>query len=299
MIISNNKIIMVYLFKNKIPVVNDIVLVNITDINNLNIVGELIDYNNLTGYISYSELAKKKRYKLHKIVNIGKEVITQVTGFNKEKNYVELSIRAVINTDIENFTNYRKKYIGLYNLWRYIYMKINTDLEMNINIIDNQSLNNFMEKTLWKIETVYELNDNEEVFNPELIYKKLINKTDNQEIINLITDYDKKLIKNILDEYSNIKIKPEKQSKYQEFALYSYNINGLTNIKNVLDYKTYEIYDQIIKNYDISILYLTNSKYSLNIKEKKQSKEDINEIYNSIIKEITLRCEQYGVVITI
>ena len=55
---------MVFLYKNKKPSINDIVIAHITEINNLNIVATLADFDNLTGYISYTELSRKKRYKL-------------------------------------------------------------------------------------------------------------------------------------------------------------------------------------------------------------------------------------------
>jgi hypothetical protein len=76
-------------------------------------------------------------------------------------------------------------------------------------------------------------------------------------------------------------------------------MNGLTNIKNALDYKSYEMYNQLIKNYDISILYLAKCKYSLNIKQKIPLSEDINEIYDLIIKEITERCQKNNLFLTI
>ena len=49
---------MAFIFKNKYPNIYDIVNIKIKDINNLNIVVTLTDYNNYTGYISFSELSK-------------------------------------------------------------------------------------------------------------------------------------------------------------------------------------------------------------------------------------------------
>ena len=290
---------MVYIFKNKIPSINDVVMVKITDINKLNVVGNLIDFNNLTGYISYSELCKKKRYNLHKIVNIGKEVIMQITGLNQEKNYVELSIRALINKDIEEFTNYRKKYLAVYNLWRYVFMKLKPELEMKIENINENEMNNFMEETLWKIEKIIEENEQDDEINFEELYKNLINPKNNYELIKNITENDIHKIKNILDSYSQIKFVPVKQTRYQEFTAYSHELNGLLDIKTVMNYKSFDKYNDFSDKYEISILYLASNKYSITLKQKVPMDEDINELYDYLIQEITKRCSSSNIVFTI
>lgn len=293
---------MVYIFKNKFPSINDVVMVKITDINQLNIVGNLIDYNNLTGYISYSELCKKKRYNLHKIVNIGKEVIMQITGLNQEKNYVELSIRALIDKDIEKFTNYRKRYLAVYNLWRYVFMKLKPELEMKIENINDNEINNFIEDTLWKIEKLIEENENDEQddeINFEELYRNFINPNNNYELIKNISEYDIDKIKNILDSYSQIKIVPVKLTRYQEFTAYSHELNGLTDIKSAMDYKSFDKYNDFSDKYEISILYLASNKYSITVKQKVPMNDDINELYDYLIQEITKRCSNNNIVFTI
>ena len=286
---------MVYLYKNKKPELNDIVLAKIIDINNLNIVASLIDYDNLTAYISYAELSRKKRYKLHKIVTVGKEVITQITGFNNKKNYAELSIRALNDTDIEEFTNFRKKYQNLYNLWRYVFMKLNPELNMDINKIDNDKINIFMENTLWLLEEYF--NEKEEEFNLEEIYKNLINSEMNHLLLEKITNYDPIEIKKILDTYSSIKVIPVKQTKNHEFTAYSYELDGLQNIKNAFNYELFETFRELSEKYEISVLYMSGNKYSLNIKQKKAMSDDINIVYDFLIQEIKKRCESFNIIV--
>lgn len=286
---------MVFLYKNKKPMINDVVIVKINDINNLNIVASLTDYNDLTGYISYTELCRKKRYKLNKIVTIGKEVIVQITGFNNDKNYAELSIRSIIPSDIKEFNNSHRTYLNLYNLWRYVFMKQYPELNMDIHKINNDEINNFMENTLWLLHNIFEEKDEE--FNCEIIYNNLINPINNMEILKCITAYNVEQLKTILDNYSLIKIVPVKLSKYQEFTICSYEMDGLTNLKNAMDYKSFDKYLELDNKYDISILYLTGGKYSLTIKQKIPIIEDITESYDYLIQEIKTRC--YATKITI
>ena len=309
---------MVFLYKNKKPSINEIVTVRVTEINQFNIVTSLIDYDNLTGYISYPELCRKKRYNLHKIVNIGKDVIVQVIGFNKTKNFAELSVRTLIPSDIVNFTNTHRKYTIIYNLWRYVYMKLNPELNMNLDKINSLEIDNFMENTFWTIEKSLEENlpnvkvnneDNEvsniensencEKVDLDKLYNILINPSENNSLLIYINKYDIVMIKNILDNYAQIKFISTKQTKFQEFNIYSFDCDGLNNIKKALNYKSFNKWNELMDKYDITILYLTGGKYSLNIKQKIPMEENIHNIYEYLIQEIKTKCELNNLVFAI
>lgn len=306
---------MVFLYPKNRPELNEVVIVKITDINNLNVVANLIDYNEITGYISYSELSKKKRYNLHKIVSINKEVIVQITGFNESRDYAELSIRTLNDSDITEFTEFRQIYLKTYNLWRYVYMKLNFELNMDITKINSTDINDFMKKTFWKIceyleseileeNLKNEFNDlQEDIFNNktnlEKLYNILLNSSKNIELLKCITVYDLSELKQILDTYSQIKINPVKQVKHGEFTAFSYELDGLNDLKKSFDYKTYERFQELNEKYDISILYLTGNKYSLNLKQKVPMNDDIAEKYDYLIQEIKSRCEQYNILFTV
>ena len=278
----------------------------------------------MTGYISYSELSRKKRYNLHKIVNVGKDIIVQVTGFNNNKNFAELSVRALIASDIEKFGKTHRRYTNLYNLWRYVFMKLNPELNMNLDKINSQEINTFMENTFWKIEQSLEDKNNEDNnvdhvdndndnnndnditnsenntnYDLEEIYNILTNSHKNNELLKYIDVHDTNKIKNILDDSAHIKTVIVKQSKFKEFNIYSLDCEGLDNIKNSLDFKSYDKWDELMDRYDINILYLTGGKYSLTIKQKNLTDEDINVVYNYIVDEIKSKCELNNVKFTI
>ena len=50
-----------YLYKKKIPNVDEIVIAKIEKITELGIDVSLVEYNNINGYISYSEVSRKKK----------------------------------------------------------------------------------------------------------------------------------------------------------------------------------------------------------------------------------------------
>jgi translation initiation factor 2 alpha subunit (eIF-2alpha) len=283
---------MVFLYKDKKPSIGSITCAKITEINETIIIVELPDYDNLKGYISYSELPRrKKRVKLHSVVHVGKEIVVQVTSVVKNEDYVELSIRILIPEDIEQFTFTHKKYVNLYNLWRYIYMKLKSELYTSIQIseINNDDINIFMTNTFWKIQNQMILNNDEDehMWNPDVMYNILLDTTDNLSLIKYITDYDVNDIKKIFDNYSQLKKVLVKQTKSKEFTLCSYNKNGLEDIKTTLNYKTFDKYPFYSDKYEIKISYLTGFKYLITIEQKTPiDNDDIDTIIDYFIKEI-------------
>ncbi|AYV79979.1 MAG: putative eukaryotic translation initiation factor 2 subunit 1 [Gaeavirus sp.] len=273
---------MPHLFKELIPKIGDIVFSHITEINTLNVVADLPDYNNMLAYISYAELSKKKRYKLNKIVNVNSTIVTQVTAISSDQSYVELSIRVLAGDDIEKFTKYHKKYTALYNLFRFIFMKLTYD-ELDLLAIDNNELYLFMNGTLWLILDSYE-DTGTELF--EKLYTDLLNPSSCTELINTITSYDKIRITKILNEYSTTKSSNDKTIIKCNFRLTSYEPYGCQNIKDVLNHKTFGLQDSF---YDISIMYLTNGEYSTSITQKNKELGDINIFYDEFIEEIKQR----------
>ena len=182
-------------------------------------------------------------------------------------------------------------------------MKLNPELNMDFTKIDSNEINNFMEKTLWNIESKVEQEFEDETINEkytsESLYNILLNSSKNMEILKYITYDNVAQIKSILDAYSQIKIIPVKQTKYQEFTAYSYELDGLANLKYAFDYKSFDKFSELNDNYDISILYLTGNKYSLTIKQKVPATEDILEKYDYLVQEIKKRCESSNIVFSI
>ena len=285
---------MVYLYGKKLPKINELIVVNIVEVNALNVIGKLIDYNDLTCYISYSELLKKKRENISNIVSVGKNKTAIVNNINLEKNYVELSLKNISITDIEKFTISRKKYSNLYNLWRWIYTKINP--EISIESLDNDKLNQFMEDTLRQIES-----NNKGKFVD--ILETLLDKESNLEIISVIKNQDIDKIKIILDEYINLKTIIVKPTKDIEVSLTSYELSGSSNIKESLDYKSFNFYKDIEQDYLISITYLSDSNYRISIGQIDtvliNNNYPIDRVYTELIQEIKFLCAKFKIFIKI
>jgi len=295
---------MVYLYEKKLPEINELVVVNVTEVNDLNVITKLIDYNDFTGYLSFSELSKKKRVNINTIVSVGKNKIAIVTNINLEKNYVELSLRNMSLDDVEKFNIEHKKYTSLYNLWRWIYIKIVNEEKIidsnSINSIDNNEITKFMKDTLWTIVNTDILDENTILEN---ILEILLDKETNMELLSLIKNQDINIIKNILDEYITIKTHVVKPEKYSEINLTSYEINGLSDIKKSLDYKSFSFYKVIEQDYDIEITYLSDSVYRISIKQLdvilQNSAYPIDKVYSMLSNEIKSRSLSSKIIIKI
>ena len=276
---------MVYLYYRKFPKVDDIVKAKIEKIDQLGIKVTLPEYDNLNGYITYNEASRKKNFNINKIFTVGSDVNLIVINVDRNKNYIDLSKRTISDHESDLFTVKLKKYMVLYNMWKYIYQRyweIFSD-------IDNNEFEKFLNCTLWKLLQLK--ND-----DTEYIYNTCINSDRNCEIIELLKmncgygcgagvgvvggagggvvgggdsdSYNHDKIKKLLDDYIKIKINVIKPEKEIVINILSFAENGLNDIKQILDYKNYYFYNDIIDDFDFEILYQVNSKYKISIKQK-------------------------------
>jgi len=254
---------MVYLYNRQFPSVNDIVKARIEKINTLGIEVTLPEYDNLDGYITYSEVSRKRNFNINKIFTVGHDINLIVINVDHIKKYIDLSKKSISDNESNLFSEKHKNYMTLYNMWKFIYQKY---YNINGNDINTSDLELFFKKTLWKLSTLKK-DDN------EYIYNTCINSESNNDIINLLKidvlddnlDYNK--IKVLLDEYIRIKINVSKPSKEITIKLLSFAENGLDDIKQVLDYKNYYFYNDIKDDFSLEILYQVNSKYRIIIKQ--------------------------------
>ena len=254
---------MVYLYNKKFPSVNDIVKARIEKISTLGIEVTLPEYDNLDGYITYSEVSRKRNFNINKIFTVGRDINLVVINVDHIKQYIDLSKKSISDNESNLFNEKHKKYMTLYNMWKFIYQKY---YNINGNDINTSDLELFFKKTLWKLSTLKK-DDN------EYIYNTCINSESNNDIIELLQidvlddnlDYNK--IKVLLDEYIRIKINVSKPSKEITIKLLSFAENGLDDIKQVLDYKNYYFYNDIKDDFSLEILYQVNSKYRIIIKQ--------------------------------
>ena len=279
---------MVYYYKKKLPSIDDVVIAKVTNICEYGIEVKLMEYNDIKGFINCSEVSRKKKVNFNKLLTIGKDILVHVIQVDGTKCLIDLSKRTISDEDIKQFTETHKSHIQLYNLFKQIYMKINNIIELEK--INQEDLYNFMCNTLFEIQTEFENN---------YLLEKIINKDTNTEIIESIDfTFDSNqnitfdLFKKNLDEYIDKKINRTKPELTETIKLMTYSSTGLADIKYALDFKSFNEFIDLEKDFDIKINYISSSAYLIILNQKNYDLTTQNSIEEAILlikKEIKKR----------
>lgn len=268
---------MVYYYKKKIPSIDDIVIAKVEKISEYGVEVSLTEYNEIKGFINCGEVSRKKRVNLSKLLSVGKEILLNVIQVNEEKKMIDLSKRTISDDDIKLFNSKHKSHIQLYNLFKHIYMKLN-ELD-NPDKINEDKLYDFMCVSLWEIQTECE-ND--------VLIEKILSKDTFREILDLIDfnsleNITREQFELILTNWIENKVNRTKPELTETIKLMTYSATGLADIKYTLDYKNFPFYSEDVrKDFDVKILYISSSVYSLNIMQN-----DFDLIGNITINDIT------------
>jgi translation initiation factor 2 alpha subunit (eIF-2alpha) len=281
---------MVFIYNKKFPILDEVVIARIDNINELGINVSLIHYDNLKGYISYSEVSRKKKFNVNKILIVGKETHLIVINIDPDKGFVDLSKRTINNEEITLFDEKYKIYIKLYNMFRHFFKRF-YDYKGDY---DDKELEDFLKNTLWKFQ---------ETLEDDEIYDTITNSDNNKDLINQSLNLDLSKLKNIIDDYIKTNIIVIKPSKEIIFTLYSVGEEGYFDLKYTLDFKNFYFYKNIADDYSISILYETNSDYRIIIKQNdyiiKNQDYDIEKVEVDILDEILKRSTEKNMLFTL
>jgi translation initiation factor 2 alpha subunit (eIF-2alpha) len=281
---------MVFTYNKKFPVVDEVVIAKIDNINELGINVSLIHYDNLKGYISYSEVSRKKKFNVNKILTVGKETHLIVINVDPDKGFIDLSKRTINDEEITLFDEKYKIYIKLYNMFRHFFKKY-YDYKGEY---EEKQLEEFLKNTLWKFqESLEDIEISESITNSDI----------NTQLINQSLNLDKSKLKDIIDDYIKTNIFVVKPSKEIVFTLYSVGEEGYFDLKYTLDYKNFYFYKNVSDDYSINILYETNSDYKIIIKQNdyiiKNQDYDIEKVEIDILDEILKRSTEKNMQFTL
>ena len=251
---------MVYYYKKKIPSIDDIVIARVEKISPYGIDVVLVEYNDIKGFINCNEVSRKKKVNLNKLLTVGKEILLNVIQVDEIKGYIDLSKRTISDEDIKLFTEKHKQHIQLYNIFKYIYMKL---FNIEKSTLDEDKLYNFMSDTLWELQIE---NENQNIIS------KLTTKNSNLEILEEINYEHKNFtieqLKIIINDYIEEKLNRIKPYLTETIKLMTYSLNGLLDIKYSLDIESFECHENLKNDFYIKLNYMTNSIYSIIIEQK-------------------------------
>jgi translation initiation factor 2 alpha subunit (eIF-2alpha) len=282
---------MVYMFKTKFPKPDDLVMaiIHSHDTNGVKVI--LPEYNNIEGYITFSEVSRKKR-DVKKIITIGNEVVMLVIKTDEEKGYIDLSKRDVKDTEVETYINKMKQHKTLYNLFKYVFFKLK----------GYQEIEKILEEELYPflVDTLFEIQEESGLENSDILDSLLI-KEKNSTIFDFI-DFEKiywsKIdIKQIFDHYIDTKINIKKESETTNFRMLTYCLNGNQDIQYTLDYKNFEFYPTISEQFNIEITYISASNYSMVLNQKEFGIGNIKNSIGILVEEIKKRATEKNILL--
>lgn len=271
---------MVYYYKNKLPVVDDVVIAKVIDISPYGIKITLSEYNDVEGFINCGEVSRKKRVCFNKIFTVGKEVFVIVTNVDVHKNFVDVSKRTIGDEDIKLFTEKHKTHIQLYNMFKQIYTSNANELATD--------LDSYMERTLWNIQSVW--NENGTIL--EMLLGDKIDQILGE--VNYENWIDSNKFKQMVETHIETKVNRSKPEITHNIKLLTYECSGLSDIKYTLGYETYSFYNELI-DFNIEINYITGSSYVIRICQKEfdlVGNLNIEQVLQMLKDEIVLRATE-------
>jgi translation initiation factor 2 alpha subunit (eIF-2alpha) len=283
---------MSYYFRHKIPNINDIVKVNVLKIKDLEVEVELLEFNNIIGYIDNTQLSKQKKLQPSQIVSLNKEYLAKVINIDNHNN-INLSKKFVDPDDIDQYNNDMKIYNKIFSIFRELFMKIYNITDFNL--IDNNLLYEFNNNSLFNLLDNFQYSEIYDCLTNINNYKSFFTYFNlDDDIINSFDTH--------LNTYISQKILTSLPSNSKSFSLECFNIDAIDDIKDVLDYEKfiYVINNNLLKTFDIKIIYIESGNYNLSLKSISDLNINQNIItnhINNIFDEIKQKCILKNIII--
>ncbi|KAL7671275.1 hypothetical protein ACOME3_006176 [Neoechinorhynchus agilis] len=87
-------------YKQKYPLVDEVVMVSVKSIAQMGAYVELLEYNGIEGMILLSELSRRRIRSINKLIRVGRNECVQVIRVDQDKGYIDLSKRRVAPEEI-------------------------------------------------------------------------------------------------------------------------------------------------------------------------------------------------------
>lgn len=108
------------MYEKEFPGKDDLVMVLVTDLNDVGAFVTLLEYNNLEGYILLSELSRRRMRSINKHIRVGKKEILQVLRVDEEKRYIDLSKKNLNQVEIDEALERYRKSTTVHSILEYV-----------------------------------------------------------------------------------------------------------------------------------------------------------------------------------
>ena len=105
-------------YENEYPAKDDLVMVNIVSVDTLGSNVKLLEYNNIEGFVPSSEYSRTRVRSVARLMQVGHNVVLQVTGVDEENGYIDLSKKFVTTEDKEKCTKKYKSSLQAHGIFK-------------------------------------------------------------------------------------------------------------------------------------------------------------------------------------
>lgn len=116
-------------YEQQYPEIDEVVMVNVTDIGEMGAYVTLLEYNNAEGMILLSELSRKRIRSISRLIRINRNEVVMVLRVDKEKGYIDLSKRRVSPEDVAKCEDRYNKAKAVHSVLRHVADLQNKTLE--------------------------------------------------------------------------------------------------------------------------------------------------------------------------
>lgn len=107
-------------YENQYPELDEVVMVNVTEIGEIAVYVTLLEYDNIKGMILLSELSRRRIRSINKEVRVNRTEAVVVIRVDKEKGYIDLSKSRIMAGDIEKCEDRFNKAKGVHGVLRQV-----------------------------------------------------------------------------------------------------------------------------------------------------------------------------------
>ncbi|CBK25423.2 uncharacterized protein [Blastocystis hominis] len=181
-------------------------MVKVTQITDIGIYVNLLEYNDIQGFIPASELSRRRIRSIPKLVQVGKVEPSMVTRVDKVKGYIDLSKRRVADDDMKEAEKRYKEAKKVHNI---------------AGILSNRckiSIDTVYESIIWPLSAKYQSAYNAfllSVSNPEILNDLSVDPPVIAELVSLI----------------NARMSPQAKKVRSDIEVTCFSIHGVDGIR--------------------------------------------------------------------
>lgn len=246
-----------FFYQHKIPEIDELVMVSITNIDDIGAICSLLEYNNIEGFIYLSELNQKRIRSVLKHIRIGQKHVFRV--INIDNNYINLSKKYIDESEKVKGTE------------KYKHGKAVHRIVKHLAETKHQNIDYIYEIMIWPLYKTYT--------DPYEAFKLIADNTNIYDDDNIPSDYIETIHKIIKQQFA---VQPVKVGV--EFDITSF-VGGINDIKHAL--RTALMTSS--KSYDIKIQLVSSPTflvYTMTINHDDAIKA-IKDVTNTVKDEIT------------